>query len=93
MGLELNAQKHVKQNEPISHKKNYLTAFSAMILLPLALLGNYFAYHLFFGVDFIFGSIFVMTSLMLLDSPITLLITVVSSSLTALFVGASLCND
>lgn len=63
----------------IAHQSRTL---AAMLLLTLAVLGNYYVLPLFFGVDFLFGSIFVMTSLILLDIPTTLAITVISSSLT-----------
>lgn len=60
------------------------TAYVSLItvLCLLGLIGNYFSINLFFGVDFIFGSIAVLLAIRLLDLRAALLVAIVTGSYT-----------
>ena len=63
------------------------------LMVVLGLLGNIFSPTLFFGIDYLFGSVFTMLALRFLGWKVGALTGLIISSYTFLSVGAPLCNS
>jgi PAS domain S-box-containing protein len=66
----------------ILHTKTAAYVSLIIFLCLLGLIGNYFSINLFFGVDFIFGSIAVLLAIRFLDIRAALLVAIITGSYT-----------